>query len=177
MESPEWVEIFAPNGTLADIGDTIQRPALAKTLEIIANKGPDAFYDGPVAESIVNTVIDHGGIISLDDLKNYKALQRPVIQSTYHKYNVYTTSAPTSGPVLLNILNIIEPYNFTSETTLTMHHLVEAFKFGYAARTELGDPSFTKNQDRLQEIITKEWADHVRGKIHDVSSIQYNFFF
>lgn len=169
VKKPEWVDVFAPNGTIAKIGDIIKRPALADTLESISKKGADVFYQGPIAESIVNTVQHQGGILTLDDMKNYKALRRSVIHTNYHKYKVFTTSAPTSGPILLNILNIIEPFNFQNDrTTLNMHQLIEAFKFGYAARSELGDPLFIDNQDRRTEIISKEWADQVREKINNV---------
>ncbi|EPB84895.1 gamma-glutamyltransferase [Mucor circinelloides 1006PhL] len=162
LNSPEWIEVFAPNGTIAQAGDIIKRPTLATTLETIANQGADSFYSGFIAESIVNTTVNNGGIITLEDLKNYRALSRPVISTSYHNHKIFTTSAPTSGPVLLNILNLIEPYNFAQDggrTTLNMHRLVEAFKFGYAARTELGDPAFNDIEERMEELISKQWAD------------------
>ncbi|GAN07139.1 gamma-glutamyltranspeptidase [Mucor ambiguus] len=162
LNSAEWMEVFAPNGSIAQPGDIIKRPTLATTLETIANQGADAFYTGFIAESIVNTTVSNGGIITVDDLKNYKALSRPVISTTYRNHKIFTTSAPTSGPVLLNILNLVEPYNFAKDggrTTLNMHRLVEAFKFGYAARTEMGDPAFTAIEERVKELISKEWAD------------------
>lgn len=97
---------------------------------------------------------------------------RPVISTTYHGRKVLSASAPTSGPITLNILNLIEPFKFSENgpTGLTYHRLIEALKFGYAARSELGDPSFLNNHDRLAEIITKEWADHIRQNITDVST-------
>lgn len=179
MKSPEWSEIFAPTGKIAEIGETIYRPALADTLEAIAENGADVFYEGPIAESIVNTVSQkNGGIVTLDDMKSYTAISRPVVRTTYHDYKVFTTSAPTSGPILANILNTIEPYHFEQNKgeeqedhrdALKMHRLVEAFKFGYAARTELGDPSFAKNKERQDEIVSKAWADEIRSMIHDVN--------
>lgn len=165
--------MFAPNGTIAQAGDIIKRPTLATTLETIANQGADSFYSGFIAESIVNTTVNNGGIITLEDLKNYRALSRPVISTGYHNHKIFTTSAPTSGPVLLNILNLIEPYNFAQDggrTTLNMHRLVEAFKFGYAARTELGDPAFNDIEERMEELISKQWADLVRLNITDAST-------
>jgi gamma-glutamyltranspeptidase/glutathione hydrolase/leukotriene-C4 hydrolase len=173
----EWVEVFAPNGTLAKEGDVIKRPTLAATLRTIANDGPDAFYNGFIAESIVNTTIAQGGILTLEDLAGYTALSRPVISTNYHGYKVTTTTAPSSGPVLLNILNLVESFNFEKDgrrTGLNVHRLIESFKFAYAARTELGDPSFIENQTRLDEIITKEWANLVRQNITDV---RWLFFF
>jgi gamma-glutamyltranspeptidase len=104
-------------------------------------------------------------------MKNYRPLVRPVISTHYHGRKVTTTSAPTSGPALLSVLNIIEPYffNITGPTPLTIHHFIEAIKYGYAFRTEIGDPDFIHNQGRIDEIISKEWADKVRKNITDVS--------
>lgn len=180
MNLPEWVEVFASNGTIAKPGDIIKRPMLAKTLETIADQGADSFYSGIIAESIVNTTVKNGGIITLEDLKNYKALIRPVISTNYHNSKIFTASAPTSGPVLLNILNLIEPYNFAQDggrNILNMHRLIEAFKFAYAARTEMGDPSFNDIEERMEELISKEWADFVRPNITDVSIINIDFLF
>ncbi|GAA5802540.1 hypothetical protein HPULCUR_008008 [Helicostylum pulchrum] len=169
MQSPEWLEIYAPNGTIAKPGQLIKRPALAETLNTIAIEGADAFYKGYIAESLVNTTKAAGGILTLEDFSNYSAIHRPVISTDYHKHKVFTTSAPTSGPIILNVLNLIEPYNFSKSgpTSLNYHRFIEALKFGYAARTEIGDPLFTNNQDRLDELITKKWADSIRPQITD----------
>lgn len=170
----EWTEVFAPNGTLAKVGDIIKRPTFATTLKTIAIEGPNAFYKGFIAESIVNTTVAQGGILTKEDLANYSALSRPAIATNYHGHKIVTTSAPSGGPVLLNILNLVEPFDFGKDggpTGLNMHRLIESFKFAYAARTEMGDPSFVHNQARLDEIISKEWADLVRQNITDVREI------
>jgi gamma-glutamyltranspeptidase len=84
-------------------------------------------------------MVRQGGILTLDDLKNYRAIHRPVISTNYHGYKAFTTSALTSGPVVLNVLNLVKPYNFSMKgpTRLNYHRLIEALKFGYAGRTEL----------------------------------------
>jgi gamma-glutamyltranspeptidase/glutathione hydrolase/leukotriene-C4 hydrolase len=107
--------------------------------------------------------------MTLKDMSNYRAVHRPVVNTTYHGNRVFSASAPTSGPILLNVLNLIEAYNFTEVSALNYHRFTEALKFGYSARAEIGDPGFIKNQERLDEIITKEWADTVRPYITDVS--------
>ena len=114
-----------------------------------------------------------GGILTLDDMRDYRALVRPTISTYYHGRKVVTTAGPTSGPSLLAVLNIIEPYffNSTGPTGLTMHRFVEALKYGFAFRTEIGDPDFIKNEDRMEEIISKEWANVVRKNISDVKYI------
>ena len=111
-----------------------------------------------------------GGILTMEDMKNYKALVRPAISTYYHGRKVVTTAGPTSGPALLSVLNIIEPYFFneTGPTGLNLHRFVEALKYGFSFRTEIGDPEFLDNNERMEEIISKEWASIVRRNISDV---------
>jgi gamma-glutamyltranspeptidase/glutathione hydrolase/leukotriene-C4 hydrolase len=118
----------------------------------------------------VETIQQNGGIITLEDLRNYKPLVRPTVSTSYHGKKITTCSAPTSGPILISMLNILEKYNLRSlgRIGVNVHRLVESMKFGYAFRTEFGDPDFTHLQDRYQQVITKEWADSVRKNISDV---------
>ncbi|KAI8990052.1 gamma-glutamyltransferase [Pilobolus umbonatus] len=168
-QSEEFGKVYAPSGEIARPGDIIRRPELGKTLRIIAKEGADVFYEGRLAEYMVNATQAEGGILTMEDMRDYRPVIRPVISSTYHGRKVTTCSAPTSGPVLLSILNIIEAFNFTLDgpTTLNMHRFIEAVKFGFAFRSEIGDPDFIDNGERLQEIISKEWADVVRRNISD----------
>lgn len=88
---------------------------------------------GPVADAIVNKVRETGGIFTHEDLRNYSAIVQPALQGTYLSRKVYTTHAPTSGPVLLHMLNIMEHYDLSGEgmTGLNVHRLVEAIKCNY----------------------------------------------
>jgi gamma-glutamyltranspeptidase/glutathione hydrolase/leukotriene-C4 hydrolase len=171
LQDPEFAKVFAPNGKLAIEGELIKRPNLADTLEIIANEGPDAFYEGVIAASIVNATVANGGILTLDDMKNYQAVSRPTISTYYHGRKVVTGGTPTSGHVLISALNILERFNLKllGEVGVNVHRLVEALKYGFAFRTELGDPDYVDNADRLEEIISKDWASLVRHNISDVS--------
>ncbi|CAO3597298.1 unnamed protein product [Absidia cylindrospora] len=172
MESPEFRKVYAPTGSIAQPGDILKRPNLARTLEIIAKEGPDAFYTGKIAESLINTIQQAGGIMTLNDLHHYKPTIRPTINTYYHGRKVTSCSAPTSGPILISMLNILERYNLRAlgQTGLNVHRLVEAMEFGYAFRTEPGDPDFTHLDDRYEEIITKEWASKVRSNISDTKT-------
>ncbi|KAI7906661.1 gamma-glutamyltranspeptidase [Cokeromyces recurvatus] len=176
--SPEFSRVFAPTGVIAQPGDIIKRPTLATTLRTIANEGSNAFYEGKIAASIVNATQALGGILTLEDMKSYQAKIRPTISTIYHSRKVVTTSGPTSGPALLSILNLIEPYyfNVTGPTPLTIHRFMEALKFGYAFRTEIADPDFVKNQVRLDEIISKAWADKTRENITDDATHEYSYY-
>ncbi|KAI7890522.1 gamma-glutamyltransferase [Mucor mucedo] len=168
-KSPEFSNVYAPSGVIANPGELIKRPTLAATLRTISLEGPDVFYKGSIAETIVNATQAAGGILTLEDMANYRALVRPTISTYYHGRRVTTTAGPTSGPALLSVLNIIEPYffNTTGPTGLNIHRFIEAVKYGFSFRTEIGDPEFIENSERMDEIISKEWADLVRKNISD----------
>lgn len=89
---------------------------------------------------------ENGGIISLEDLENYKAEEKPPMEGWYHGKRIVTSPLPTSGPILLEILNILEGYEMEGSSfypsALRVHRIIEAMKFGYAARTELGDEKY-----------------------------------
>ncbi|CAM0141350.1 hypothetical protein VKS41_003946 [Umbelopsis sp. WA50703] len=178
LQDPEFAKVFAPNGKLAIEGELIKRPNLADTLEIIANEGPDAFYEGVIAASIVNATVANGGILTLDDMKNYQAVSRPTISTYYHGRKVVTGGTPTSGHVLISALNILERFNLKllGEVGVNVHRLVEALKYGFAFRTELGDPDYVDNADRLEEIISKDWASLVRHNISDDHTHEPNYY-
>jgi gamma-glutamyltranspeptidase/glutathione hydrolase/leukotriene-C4 hydrolase len=171
MQDPAFTEVFAPSGKLAVEGELIKRPNLADTLEIIAREGPDAFYEGIIAASIVNTTVKSGGILTMEDMTNYRAVIRPPISTYYHGRKVVTGGTPTSGHVLISALNILERFNLRvlGEVNVNIHRLVESLKYGFAFRTELGDPDYVDNSARLEEIISKDWASIVRHNISDVS--------
>lgn len=131
---PSWALDFAPNGTLLGLGDTIHRKRYAKTLEIIANQGPDAFYSGPIAESMIRATKAANGTMTLDDLRDYEVIVRDTKEIDYRGYKITSTSAPSSGSIALSILKIVEGYQdfFSAETThLSTHRLDEAIRFGY----------------------------------------------
>ncbi|TBU55830.1 gamma-glutamyltranspeptidase [Dichomitus squalens] len=170
LNEPDWRAIFAPEGRLLREGDIIRRTNLSRTLRTIADEGADAFYKGHIADAIVNKVRATGGILAREDLEGYKVRVSRALQGTYRGRRIYTPHAPTSGPVLQHMLNLMEHYDELVEdgrTTLNVHRLVEAMKFGFAARTWIGDPTFHDNVTRIYEIPTKEFSDQVFPNITD----------
>lgn len=135
MESePDWSRVFAPNGTALREGQRIKRPALADTLETIGREGPEAFYTGPIAQSMVDHIQANGGILTMKDMKSYEPLIKEPMVGYYQGRKVYTTPAPTSGPILISILNILERYNlghFKDDANVDVHRLAEAMKCKY----------------------------------------------
>ncbi|EGZ70587.1 gamma-glutamyltranspeptidase [Neurospora tetrasperma FGSC 2509] len=167
---PVWAQDFAPNGTLLGLGDTITQKRYAKTLLKIALLGADAFYTGPIADSIIALLQPLGGILTHSDLANYEASIKPALNITYRdSFRIFATDAPSSGAVTLSILKTMEQFpslNLSSNIPLTNHRFVEAMKFAYGARQSLGDPSFITNITSFQEaMLSPQTAKFISSKI------------
>ncbi|KAG1900607.1 gamma-glutamyltranspeptidase [Suillus fuscotomentosus] len=170
LPKEDWRAIFAPEGRMLFEGETIRRTNYSRTLATIASEGPNVFYKGPIADSIIRKVQATGGIMTNGDLENYTVKVDHALQGTYRDKKVYTSCAPTSGPVLLHILNLLERYDFIGEgrTGLNIHRFIEALKFGFAARTKIGDLAYVTNGTaRVAEISTKTYADAVALNLTD----------
>jgi len=132
-EDPAWAIDFAPQGKLLEVGDVMTRNRYANTLATIARCGPEAFYTGLIANATITTLRSSGGIMTLRDLRNYTAIIRKPIAINYHGFKVFSTSAPSSGPVVLGVLKTVEGYSMgdLNALNLTTHLLDEAIRFGY----------------------------------------------
>jgi gamma-glutamyltranspeptidase / glutathione hydrolase / leukotriene-C4 hydrolase len=105
-------EVFIKNQTTKELyrtGDTMKRLTLAKTLQTIADEGADAFYNGSLTDQIVKEIRDRGGIITREDLVSYTVdLQEALSIDLNNSLIAYTSHAPSSGPILAFILNLLE---------------------------------------------------------------------
>jgi gamma-glutamyltranspeptidase / glutathione hydrolase len=149
-------------------GDRLAQPDLARTLRIIAEQGPDAFYTGPIADQLVAEMRSGGGLITKDDLAGYKAMERRPIHGTYRGSDVYAPPPPSSGGIcLVEMLNILENFELKKHTRFapqTMHLMIEAMRRAYCDRARyLGDPAFTKIPEHL---TTKEYATKLASQIN-----------
>lgn len=127
---------FAPNGKLLTLNQTISRKRYAATLATIAERGADAFYEGPIAEATIRALRAANGTMTLEDLKNYTVALRKPQQITWKGYKVTGCSAPSSGVVALNVLKVLEAYEgigWEESVNLTTHRLDEAMRFAYGA--------------------------------------------
>lgn len=170
-DDPVWKEVYYPNGVLAVEGDTIYRKNYGATLAAIAQNGTDAFYKGTIADDIVSAVQARGGILTQADLQGYKIKKYPAISSSFRGKKVYTVDAPSSGLVMLGLLNIYEAL-FPKDIKqcweeLDIFNRLESIKFAFGARSDVSDPAFGQNRTRLNEIKTKAWAKKQRKKITD----------
>ena len=134
VENPSFAIDFAPNGTLLGLNETLTRKRYADTLETIAERGPDAFYTGPIANATITALRAANGTMTLQDLKNYTVAIRKPAQITYRGYKLTSCSAPSSGTVALSVLKTLEGYSDLGEPStinLTTHRLDEAIRFAY----------------------------------------------
>jgi gamma-glutamyltranspeptidase/glutathione hydrolase len=131
---PEWAIDFAPNGTRLGLGDRITRKRYADTLERIAEEGPDAFYEGPMAEAMIRTLREKNGTMTMQDLKDYKVVLRKPATIKYRGHKLTSNSAPAGGVVAMAVMNIVGGYEDFGEMktlNLSTHRLDEAMRFGY----------------------------------------------
>ncbi|PWN37052.1 gamma-glutamyltranspeptidase [Meira miltonrushii] len=171
-----WKDVYCPNGTAAKLGDTIKNERLATTFEIIAKKGVDAFYTGAIANRTIETIRNAGGIMTMDDLKEYKAIDREPFSIEFpDNKRVYSSGAPSSGAVVLSALKTMSEYGLKAlendGVNLTTHRLIEATKFAYGERADYGDPSYVKNVTRLEKhALTDKDCRKKRSLISDNST-------
>ncbi|KAJ5563243.1 hypothetical protein N7535_008407 [Penicillium sp. DV-2018c] len=171
-KNPTWAIDFAPNGTRLGLGDTITRRRYADALAVIAERGAEGFYSGPIAETMINALQRENGTMTLQDLSNYTVAIRDISQIDYRGYKVTSTSAPSSGVVAMSILKILDTYKgffSTKESVdLSTHRLDEAMRFGYGQRSNLGDPLFVDGVAKYEkEMLEQATIDDIRSKISD----------
>ena len=128
-------------------GDTVKNHAIASTLKIIQKNGKKGFYEGSIAQIIVDKVKKTGGIISLNDMKNYSPVWRDLINFKYKDLDVFSMGPPSSGGICLGqIMKMIEPFSIKEYGHNSLKYiqlLTEAQRRSYADRSEfLGDPDF-----------------------------------
>ncbi len=166
---PESRRIFQKNGYYYKEGEIFKQPDLASTLKRIQVQGPREFYEGQTAKLLVREMADHGGLITMRDLQNYRPVERKPLRGVYRGYEVITMPPPSSGGiVLLEMLNILEHYNLTESgynSSRTNHLLIEAMRLAFADRSEyMGDPDFVKIP--TQGLIDKIYAHGLSKKIN-----------
>ncbi len=155
-------------GDTIKAGDIRKQPDLARTLSLIARYGPNAFYRGPIAQTIVAASMAHGGILSMKDFAAYYVDEHAPVHCSYRGYDLISAPPPSSGgTTLCEILNVISPYNFTSwgwNSVQSAHYAVEADRRAYADRnTYLGDPSFVTNP--VAQLLNPRYAAALRASI------------
>jgi gamma-glutamyltranspeptidase/glutathione hydrolase len=152
--------ILCPGGLPIEAGETLKNPDLAASLRAIAAGGADVFYTGALADAIVSEMAARGGRISKADLASYKAIEREPVRGRYRGYDVVSAPPPVGGVTLVEILHILDTFDFSKETHLSpryVHLAAEAMKRGFADFTAtVGDPDFVKVP--VAELTSTDYA-------------------
>jgi gamma-glutamyltranspeptidase/glutathione hydrolase len=157
---------FRADGAVLAPGDLLLQRDLADTLEAIAQRGPRAFYDGPVADKLAAAVQAAGGIMTADDLRNYRAHVRRPVRGHYRGHEIISMPPSSSGGVvLIEMLNILEGYQLGRQDDAgRLHLMIEAMRRAYADRAAyLGDPAVVSAP--LARLMSKRYAAQLRGSI------------
>src|SRR5215471_11264013 len=166
---PSTAKIFLnPDGVVLAPGQSLVQADLAGSLAAIAQDGPPAFYQGPMAERIVTAVRSAGGLMTLDDLKTYGPELRTPVRGTYRDYQIVSMPPPSSGGVhLIEMLNVLEGYplaDLGAGSVPALHLMIETMKRAYADRAEfLGDPDVVAVP--VERLTSKSYAADLRRSI------------
>lgn len=156
-------------------GDVLRNPDLAKSLTLIAEQGADVFYNGEIADAIMAEIEKYEGVMTKEDLANYKVNLREPVKSTYRGYEIISCPPPSSGGThLIQILNILENFDIGSMEVNSpeyVHVFSEAFKAAFADRAEyMADTDFVENVP-IEGLTNKDYAKSIADKITDQSQV------
>ena len=157
---PNFNELWVKNGSMPAKGEIFKNPQLAKTLETIALKGREGFYEGEVANVMVDFIQSQGGFLTHEDLSSFHSEWTPPVSSNYRGYDVWELPPNGQGIAALQILNILEKFDLKKMGLFSaeyIHLFTEAKKLAFADRAKYyADPNFSSIP--VQELISKEYA-------------------
>ena len=161
-------QFFQPDGSAYAVGDIWRQPDLAWTLSEISEEGVEGFYAGEVAQLITTEMESGGGLITAQDLADYRVVERQPVRGTYKDFEIVSTPPPSSGGVhIVQMLNILEGYDLQAmghNSAAYVHHLTESMKLAYADRSlYLADPDFVDVP--VTQLIDKAYAEQQRQRI------------
>jgi gamma-glutamyltranspeptidase/glutathione hydrolase len=162
-EKPGFAEVFLPGGRAPREGELFANPALARTLELLAGGGRDAFYQGPIAERLLEYSARHGGFFSAEDLAGHRSDWVAPVSASYRGVTVYELPPNGQGLAALQMLRILEGYDLAALGPAEpdfWHLLIESKKLAYADRAAFyADPEFAKAP--VDGLLR---ADYARGR-------------
>ena len=169
---PNFNEVWVKNGKMPQKGEIFKNPQLASTLKTIAENGREGFYEGPIAQTMVEFIQSQGGFLSYDDLAGFHSEWTPPVSSNYRGYDVWELPPNGQGIAALQILNILENYDlkrmglYSSEY---IHLFTEVKKIVFADRAKYyADPHFADIP--VKELISKSYAKE-RAKLIDLNNV------
>ena len=169
---PNFNEVWVKNGKMPQKGEIFKNPQLASTLKTIAENGREGFYEGPIAQTMVEFIQSQGGFLSYDDLAGFHSEWTPPVSSNYRGYDVWELPPNGQGIAALQILNILENYDLNTMGLYSseyIHLFTEAKKIVFADRAKYyADPHFADIP--VKELISKSYAKE-RAKLIDLNNV------
>ena len=170
MQQPGYKETYLPNGVAPKVGDEFRNPALANSLRLIAEHGRDAYYNGPMTETMVKFLDAHGGTHTLEDFRDFQPEWVEPISTTYRGWTVYELPPNGQGIAALSMLNIMEHFpmaQYGHNSADALHVMIEAKKLAYADMYKyVGDPRFTPVP--VKQMLSKDLAKQ-RARLIDMN--------
>jgi gamma-glutamyltranspeptidase/glutathione hydrolase len=170
MKQPGYAETYVPNGVAPKVGDLFKNPALANSLRQVAEHGRDAFYNGPMTDTMVKFLQANGGTHTREDFADFQPEWVEPVSTTYRGWTVYELPPNGQGVAALSMLNIVEQFpmaQYGHNSVDALHVMIEAKKLAYADMYHyVGDPRFTPVP--VKEMISKDLAKE-RAKLIDMN--------
>jgi gamma-glutamyltranspeptidase/glutathione hydrolase len=159
---------FQNNGAFYAAGDRLLQPQLATTLQRIASQGARDFYEGETARILTREMSQHGGLITLADLKSYQAVERAPLMGSYKGFAIVAAPLPSSGGIgLLQMLGMLEGSGYAKTgagSAASIHYTAEVMRRFFADRAQyLGDSDFVKVS--VKGLLDPEYLRQRRGSI------------
>ena len=178
-KSPDFARIFLRGDQIPPEGEKIRQPELSEALRAVAEQGAKVFYEGWIAQAITDVLKKGGGVLALEDLKNYKPVWREPLIGSYRNRLVITMPPPSSGGVaLLQMLQVLEEYQLTlipHNSPTYLHLLAETMKHVFSDRAKyLGDPAFV--QIPVEKLTSKGYAIWIRNRISPAKTHPSSFY-
>ncbi len=162
-----------PDGTVYRIGEVLVQEGYARTLRRVAEEGADEFYVGETARLLVEDFQRHGGLLTADDLRLFQADVEEPLSARFRDFDVVSESAPSMGPTLVEILNIVEAWDLRGlgrNTAAYVDRLARAMYLGFRDRIRwMGDPDFVAVP--LARLTSKEYASALRREVESGADV------
>ena len=158
---------FDAEGNTHPVGARIANPDMKRTLERVRDGGADVFYSGDLAEEMVADIQANGGLLTLDDLKNYETVRAEPVWGTYRGHKVASNQPPGGGVMIIEMLNILEQFDLGAMGHNSADYIAtvaEAMKVATIDKdNKLGDPAF--DDVPVTEFIDRSYAADVAARI------------
>lgn len=178
-KDPGLQRVFAPNGNILQAGETCYNYELGLSLEAIAEEGPEAFYKGTIGEKLIKDVRSAGGILTMEDLRNYEVKVTDAVEVNTMGFKIFGMPPPSSGTLgLALVLNILNSYENTNDAKgpIGLHRFIEALKHMFALRMNLGDPDFVDISKTASEMLSPSFAKKIKQRILDNTTFPSEYY-